>query len=418
MRETMSHFVSYDLLPIVFNMSLTASVVIVFVLLARLVLKKAPKVYSYALWAVVLFRLLCPVSFTSDISLLALTAPPVLETTAQTNFVAYVPPNIVHTEYPEVQLPVPGVNDAINEMLPQGQEQLVADPLEFPVALATVIWLFGIMALLAYSVISLILLSRRLASSMPLRDNIYLADHIDTPFVIGLLRPKIYLPSTLSEREQEYIILHEQYHIRRFDHIAKMLAFVVLSIHWFNPLVWLAFVLSGKDMEMSCDEAVIKKLGDNIRTDYSASLLSLATGRRIIAGTPLAFGEGDTKDRIKNLLNWKKPKIWLTIIAAALCVLVIAACGANPKDGDNVSNPSSSELAGQYASMEAYAAEVMEQKQEVDYYTVSEEMKTAKVTERKVDYLQKSGSLNGLAPDGTLEVCTFDYSVQIDADPA
>lgn len=345
-REVMGHFVSYQLLPIVFNMSLTASVVIVFVLLARLLLKKAPKVYSYALWAVVLFRLLCPISITSGFSLLALTDPPVLEATAQTNYVAYVPPNIVHTEFPQVQLPVPGVSDAINETLPQGQEQVVADPLEFPMALATLIWMLGILGLLAYSVISLILLRRRLVGAILLRENIYLADHVDAPFVVGVLHPKIYLPSALEEKEQEYIILHEQHHIRRFDHIMKMLSFAALCIHWFNPLVWVAFVLAGKDMEMSCDEAVLKKMGEHVRADYSASLLTLATGRRIIAGTPLAFGEGDTRDRIKNLLSWKKPKLWLTLMAAALCVTVIAACGANPKE----ENTSGSELTGQHAS--------------------------------------------------------------------
>lgn len=339
MREAISHFVSYQLLPIVFNMSLTAGVVIVFVLLARLVLKKAPKVYSYALWTVVLFRLLCPVSVTSGISLLALTDPLVLEATMQTNYVAYVSPDIVHAEYPEVQLPVPGVSDAINGTLPQGQEQLVADPLEFPVALATVIWMLGILGLLGYSVISLILLRRRLVGTMPLRDNVYLADHIDTPFVMGVLRPKIYLPSSLEEQEQEYIILHEQHHIRRLDYIMKMLAFAALCIHWFNPLVWVAFVLSGKDMEMSCDEAVLKKMGEHVRADYSASLLTLATGRRIIAGTPLAFGEGDTKDRIKNLLNWKRPKIWFTLVAAVVCVAVIAVCGGNPKESNDDSKP-------------------------------------------------------------------------------
>lgn len=411
MREAISHFVSYQLLPIVFNMSLTASVVIVFVLLARLALNKAPKVYSYALWAAVLFRLLCPVSVTSGMSLLALTDPPVLETTTQTNYVAYIPPNIVHTEHPKVHLPIPRVSDAINETLPQGQEQLMADPMEFPIALATLIWLFGILALLVYSVISLRLLRRRLLGAIPLRENIYLADYLDTPFVMGVLRPRIYLPSALSEREQEYIILHEQHHIRRCDHIIKLLAFMALCVHWFNPLVWLAFVLSGKDMEMSCDEAVITKMGEHIRADYSSSLLNLATGRRMIAGMPLAFGEGDTKERIKNLLNWKRPKLCLTFVSTVVCATVIAACGANP-----VGEPPVSELTGRFASMEDYAAYVMELEKEIHYYTVSEEMKIANITDRKLDLLNKLGELEDLAPDGVLEVWEFVHSVQIDAD--
>ena len=149
---------------------------------------------------------------------------------------------------------------------------------------------------------------------------------------MGFIRPKIYLPSALSEQEQSYIILHEQHHIRRGDHIIKALAFIALCIHWFNPLVWVAFVLSSKDMEMSCDEAVVKKLGEGIRADYSASLLSLATGRRIIAGTPLAFGEGDTKSRIKNMLKWKKPKTWIMLVALVACVVAIAFCATNPRN--------------------------------------------------------------------------------------
>ena len=129
---------------------------------------------------------------------------------------------------------------------------------------------------------SFVLLHHRLTNAVPLQRHVYLADHIGTPFVLGLLRPNIYLPSSLSEKEQEYILLHEQHHILRQDHIVKVLAFIALSIHWFNPLVWIAFILSGKDMEMSCDEAVIRKLGEDIRVDYSASLLSLATGRHTI----------------------------------------------------------------------------------------------------------------------------------------
>ena len=328
----MGDFISYELLPVVFNMSVTASVVIVFVLLARLLLKKAPKIFSYALWAVVLFRLLCPVSITTGFSLLGLFDAPVTETTTHTTEVEYIPQDVVHTPAPEVKLPVPGVNQSVNEALPQGDEQTAADPMEAPVALATLVWLAGIGIMTSYSVVSLLRLRRKLVGAVPLRDNIYLADYIDSPFVMGIFPPKIYLPSSLSEQEQGYIILHEQHHIRRGDHIIKALSFFALCVHWFNPLVWVAFVLSAKDMEMSCDEVVVKNLGEGIRADYSASLLSLATGRRIIAGTPLAFGEGDTKNRIKNLLNWKRAKPAVVFMALALVVLVVAVCGTNARE--------------------------------------------------------------------------------------
>lgn len=330
----MGNFISYELLPIVFNMSVTASVVILFVLLARLLLKKAPKIFSYALWAIVLFRLLCPVSITTNLSLLGLLDAPVVEATTHTTAVEYIPQDIVHTPAPEVKLPVPGVNQSANEALPQGDEQTAADPMEAPVALATLVWLAGIGVLAAYSVVSLLRLRQRLVGAVPLRDNIYLVDYIDSPFVMGIFCPKIYLPSSLTEQERVYILLHERHHIRRGDHIIKALAFFALCIHWFNPMVWVAFVLSSKDMEMSCDEAVVQKLGEGIRADYSASLLSLATGRRIIAGTPLAFGEGDTKSRIKNLLNWKRAKPAVVFLALALVVLVAAVCGTNAREPD------------------------------------------------------------------------------------
>ena len=320
----------YTFFPKILNMSLTASVAIIFVMLLRLLLKKAPKVISYALWGVVLVRLLCPVSFESGISLFGLFETPTVDATDRTSMVEYIPSNIVHTEYPEVVLPVPGIGDTITEALPKGEEQLRADPLEGPIFIATYVWWGGILVMAIYGIVTWLQLRRRLVTASPLRENIYLADDIDSPFVMGLVRPKIYLPSEMEQREQSYIILHEQYHIRRLDHIVKALAFVALCIHWFNPLVWVAFILSGKDMEMSCDEAVVLKLGTEIRADYTASLLSLATGKRIIAGMPLAFGEGNTKGRIKNLANWKKPTFWVVLISVISCVVLAICLLTNP----------------------------------------------------------------------------------------
>jgi beta-lactamase regulating signal transducer with metallopeptidase domain len=285
-------------------------------------------VFSYLLWAVVLFRLLCPVTLTSSISLLGILEVPV----TQTSTVDIVQVNNVHTEAPTTEVLVPDVGAGIHETPIQGKELHAADPLGIPIRIATYLWLLGIVTLLVYSAISLLKLRRKLVSAILLRDNIYLADYITSPFVIGFFFPKIYIPSSLSDREQEYILLHEQYHIRRLDHVIKLLAFVALCIHWFNPLVWLSFILSGKDMEMSCDEAVIRKMGKDIRGDYTASLLSLTTGRQMFGVAPLAFGEGDTKGRIKNVLNWKKPTLWITMISSALTVLIVIICALNPKE--------------------------------------------------------------------------------------
>ena len=251
----------YTFMPKLLNMSLTASVAIVLVILLRLLLKKAPKVISYALWGVVLFRLLCPVSIGSSFSLYNLFNAPTEESGTVTSVIEYVPSNIVHTEYPSVALPIPGISDAINEALPQGQEHLVADPLEAPMSIATYVWMIGVLGMVIYSIVSYVRLRSKLSVVVPLRDNIFIADDIKSPFVVGLFRPKIYLPCNLGDKEQEYIILHEQHHIKRLDHVMKALAFLALAIHWFNPLVWIAFILASKDMEMSCDEAVIRKVG-------------------------------------------------------------------------------------------------------------------------------------------------------------
>ena len=326
----------YAILPQIINMSITGGIIILVVLLIRLVLKRAPKVYSYALWAVVLFRLLCPVSLSSSVSIFSLLDAPI----TNSGSLEYIPADIVHNENPTVNLLISDVNESVNNALLQVQDQTRVDTLEFPMSAATYIWLSVVAAFLIYSIIKLYALRRKLIGSCLLRDNIYLTDHIASPFVIGLFRPKIYLPSVLSDRERDYIILHEQYHINRLDHVVKILAFLALCVHWFNPLVWIAFLLSSADMEMSCDEAVMKNLCGDVREDYSRSLLSLATGRRLISGTPLAFGEGNTRGRIKNILKYKKPAYWIITVAAVACIVVLVCLLTNPPPRETKNLPS------------------------------------------------------------------------------
>lgn len=332
----------YELFPKIFNMSVTASIIILAVLAVRLLLRKAPRVFSYLLWGVVLFRLLCPVSLPSRLSVFNMAAA-VTELSRQTMPEIPVPPwsesepfptDIVYTTYPSVPFPVSAISETANATLSQGNEVRTADVAATPVSVLTWIWLFGMGILLLYSLISYIKLKHRIRCSMPLRDNIYLADYIASPFTAGLLRPRIYLPSALKEQEREYIILHEQHHIRRRDHIIKFFAFTALCIHWFNPLVWAAFILAGKDMEMSCDEAVMKKMDHDIRAEYSVSLLQLATGKRIFAASPLAFGEGNPKSRIQNVMNYKKPSFRAVVLAAAACIIVAVALLTNPHTKD------------------------------------------------------------------------------------
>ena len=335
----------------IWNMSLTGSIIIGFVLLARLMLRKAPKVFSYALWSVVLFRLLCPVSVSSMFSVLNFmkSAEPISQSVVTTidysavempEFISVAEnepvieePIIIAPEYQEPQIedsfiPDGGMDhmDAPDVDIPQAPAEPVRDPVHY----AVIIWLVGLGVMLVYNVISCIRLFRQIEGAVPLRKELYLADYISTAFVLGIVKPRIYLPSYLCQEERGYIIAHERCHIKRMDHVFRLLAYLALCLHWFNPLVWLAFGLSGKDMEMSCDEAVIRMYGPRIRAEYSQSLLRLATGHRSFALTPLAFGEGDTKERVINMSKWKKPKLWATIIALVVCVAVLVACAVNP----------------------------------------------------------------------------------------
>lgn len=388
--------------PAVLNMSLTAIPVILAVLLARLILKHAPKIFAYTLWAVVLFRLLCPVSFTADFSLLGALHAPVRESTAIVSTVEYVRPPQAAPILPELPSEAPETPAPIAPTAPVSVDTSVS-----PMDALTWIWLVGLLIMLGYSTISLFLLHRRLTGAVHLRDNIYLADHAETAFVLGVVQPRIYLPSTIKFREQQYILLHEQQHIRRGDPIWKLLAFLALTIHWFNPLVWVSFILAARDMEMSCDEAVVQTLGSEIRTDYSKSLLNLAAGHGVVT-LPLAFGEGDTRSRIKNVLNWKHPRTWVVLLAAIGCIAVVAACGVNPTQKQS--------MQGHYESVEAYAEQVMSDAKEHDtpYYSADGHEKTATVLDTKIHELTKDGELEGLAPEGVLEAWQLNYVIKID----
>lgn len=298
----------------VLNMSYAACFAICIVMLLRLVLQRAPKSFSYMLWSAVWFRLVCPVSFQSVWSLVPGKAP----------FQA-----------------APAVSQAGGNLqaadgaapfltaVPKSAEQS-------GLSLFAGIWLLGIAALLLYGAVSLLALRRRLIGAVRLEGNVYLADHIPSPFVMGIFHPKIYLPSQLSEEERGYILLHEQTHIRRLDHLIKLGASLTLAVHWFNPLVWAAFLLFVRDMEMSCDERVLRQMGRDIRAEYSFSLLRLAAGRSFFAGAPLAFGEDNPKRRIQNVMKYKKPALWIT--AAALIVVAATVLGvmANPLSRENV----------------------------------------------------------------------------------
>ncbi|MBD5495856.1 MAG: hypothetical protein HDR12_16205 [Lachnospiraceae bacterium] len=321
----------------ILNMSFTAGITILAVLIIRFMLKRAPKIFSYALWAAVLFRLLCPFSFSSAVSLLGVIRAP----HAEQGKIEYIPENIGMMEQPTVNLPVPAVENAVNESLPVVNIGDSVNPMQIVIYIGACVWLLGIIIMLSYGVVTYLKLRSRLKKAEHERDNIFIASDISTPFVCGILAPGIYLPLALGDEEKQYILLHEQIHIRRGDHILRIIGFFALCLHWFNPLVWIAFFTSGKDMEMSCDEAVIRKVGSGVKKEYSASLLSMASGRKIVTGIPLAFGEGETGSRIKNILKYKKPAKIAAVTVAAVCILAVIALTANPGHKDVEDNEAS-----------------------------------------------------------------------------
>jgi beta-lactamase regulating signal transducer with metallopeptidase domain len=309
-----------ELFLTVLNMSLTASYVILFVMLVRLLLKKAPKVISYVLWGVVAFRLIIPFSFESMFSLIPRNANAVP-----------IPHDIIYQQTPQINSRIEAVDPFVSQSLPAPTAGASANPFQIYVEIGAYIWVFGIIALLVYSLVSILILKRQLKSAQLIEKNIFQVHNLQTPFVLGLVRPKIYLPVGLSKEEQNYILIHEQTHIHRKDHIIKIIAFLIVSIHWFNPLVWIAFVLMSTDMELSCDERVLKVMDEDIKKPYANTLLSLATGRHILNGSPLAFGEGNVKGRIKNVLNYRKPGFWIIFFSIIIVAAVAIGLAANPK---------------------------------------------------------------------------------------
>lgn len=325
----------------VLKMSITASYVILFVLFARMFLKKAPKIFSYSLWAVVLFRLVCPFSFSSAISLLGLLNRDGRELIPGDISLFALPQstgkiNIISQENTSSLMDVKQI--ITGNTIASGNHIVNANPMETALFIISIVWAIGILSLIIYGIVSYVLLKRKVSTAMLLDSNIFKCENIPSPFVLGIINPKIYLPIALPENQWDYIIKHEETHIKRLDYLVKPLAFLVLCIHWFNPIVWISFLLMNKDMEMSCDEHVLKEMGTDIKKAYSSSLLSLAEDRKIIGASPLAFGESSTKSRINNVLNYRKPALWVVILGTLVIAAISVGLMANPKnDGSELS---------------------------------------------------------------------------------
>lgn len=302
------------------NLSISASWLILAVLVLRVVLKKAPKWVMPLLWGVVALRLVCPFSIESALSLI-----PSAET---------IPSEIV-TETREPVLYEQATLDIVtNPTLPSAAEVPVGvsrQQAQVDFNIYSVLWLAGMAALLVHALVSAGKLKRKLATAILLRDNIYESEFVDSPFVFGVVKPNIYLPMHMDEGTAAYVIAHEHAHLARRDHWWKVLGYLVLALHWFNPLVWVAYILFCRDIELACDEKVVKGLDGAARADYSQALLSCAAPKRAVAACPLAFGEGNIKTRVKSALHYRKPAFWVAA-AAVLAVVIVAVCFlTNPK---------------------------------------------------------------------------------------
>ena len=302
------------------NLSISASWLILAVLVLRVVLKKAPKWVMPLLWGVVALRLVCLFSIESALSLI-----PSAET---------IPSEIV-TETREPVLYEQATLDIVtNPTLPSAAEVPVGvsrQQAQVDFNIYSVLWLAGMAALLVHALVSAGKLKKKLATAILLRDNIYESEFVDSPFVFGVVKPNIYLPMHMDEGTAAHVIAHERAHLARRDHWWKVLGYLVLALHWFNPLVWVAYILFCRDIELACDERVVKGLDGAARADYSQALLSCAAPGRAVAACPLAFGEGNIKTRVKSALHYKKPAFWVAA-AAVLAVVIMAVCFlTNPK---------------------------------------------------------------------------------------
>lgn len=312
----------------VLNMSLTAGYVVAAVLLLRLLLRRAPKAYSYVLWSVVGFRLLCPFSFSSVLSLFnALSLP---EQAVAGPSIDYISPNVGMAPVPAVSTGLPPVDAAIGAVLPPATPATSMNPMQGLLLLGAAVWILGVFLLVGYAALTLWRVHSQVETAVRGPDGVWESDAIRSPFILGFLRPRIYVPFGLGEGERAYVLAHERFHLRRRDHWVKALSFLLLAVHWFNPLVWLAFSCMARDMEMSCDEHVLAQGGAGLKRAYSTSLLSFAANRRMTVPSPLAFGETGVKARIQNVLRYKPARRGAAITAAVLCLALVAACVTNP----------------------------------------------------------------------------------------
>ncbi len=317
----------------ILNVSITAGWIVLAVTVLRLLLKKAPKWISCLLWAVVGIRLILPFSIESIFSLIPSTTT--------------VDPNIVYQAQPTVNTGLDGVNSVVNPIITDSFAPNLGDsanPLQIWLFIAAWAWVIGIGIMLIYTLISYIILKTKVGTAVKLDGNIYQSERVTSPFILGVIKPRIYLPFKISEEDIAHVIAHERAHLLRRDHLIKPIAFLLLAVYWFNPLMWVAYILLCRDIELACDEKVIRDMEHTQKQEYSKALLDLSVRRISVAACPLAFGEVGVKARIKSVMNYKKPAFWIIIVALIACV-VVSVCFLTDPVNDNNSYGAEAELA-------------------------------------------------------------------------
>ncbi|MBQ6719655.1 MAG: hypothetical protein IJN20_04825 [Oscillospiraceae bacterium] len=307
------------------NMSITASWLVLAVIAVRLVFRRTPRWILCLLWGLVALRLIVPFSIESAFSLIPSAQP--------------LPQNIIYTAQPELQSGIFIIDNTVNPMLASSMtpiEPASANPTQIWSFILSQIWILGLVLMMVYTAISYLLLKRKVAAAIPLGRGIKQCEFVDSPFVLGFLRPVIYLPFDMAESDMAYVLAHEKAHIRRKDHWWKPLGFLLLSIYWFNPLLWVAYILLCRDIEAACDERVIRDMGKDARRAYSMALLNCSVHRRRIAACPLAFGEVGVKNRVRSVMNYRKPTFWVILIAVIVSVIVAVCFLTDPKNTEPV----------------------------------------------------------------------------------
>lgn len=302
------------------NMSIAASWLILAVIVLRFLLKRAPKRYTLLLWAVVGLRLALPWSIESALSLIPSAAT--------------LPEGIMLEGAPVLDTGIAALNGAINPGFTAAftpEPGASANPLQVLLPVGAMIWLAGICVMLAWALWSWLRLRARMRTAVRLEGNVYESERVESPFVLGLFRPRVYLPCGLDEAGRSHVLAHEREHIRRGDQVVKLLGFLLLCLHWFNPLVWLAYALLCRDIELACDERVVRDMAADERADYSQALLDLSRPRRFVSACPLAFGEASVKSRVKSVLSYKKPAFWVIALAIVVCIGAAVCFLTDPK---------------------------------------------------------------------------------------